>query len=364
MAEYDKILKGRKNPISGNMEAQLVPTIPPSQIDELDTRADELDARITAVEESGYGGTFHANNGELHYIKSVIVPDGTKKIGQMFKWYSEEHPSSMPIEIFVPEGVEEFGDNMLNQVDMTLSTDGINLPSTLKRIGSQAFDNAFPSYSHCFFEQLELPEGLETLGYEAFYGLATKHVIIPSSLNEIETGSSDFGSTFQNSYIEKITFKPRVLPLAIPKLFTSDRTYGSSPDHLKEINLAEGITSIGINAFQYNNCKTITIPSTVTSIGDNAFYKQNREAAWETITIEEGDAPLTIGKDAFGHNNTVEMTHTIYVPARCVSIDSKAFKCYTRYYGEGRPTIYVNKPEGSLEGAPWGAEEATVIWTG
>lgn len=362
MAEYDKILKGRKNPISGNMEAQLVPTIPPSQIDELDTRADELDARITAVEESGYGGTFHANNGELHYIKSVIVPDGTKKIGQMFKWHSEEHPSNMPIEIFVPEGVEEFGDNMLAYVDMTLSTDGIDLPSTLKRIGDNAFQYGFGSDTNCFYEKLEFPEGLESIGQYAFYNLHTKHVIFPSTLTELGSYA------FDNTFINKMTFKPLASPLAIPDYFCRDKGYGNAPGKsLEELELAEGITSIGRSAFERNRLKNIYIPSTVTTIGETAFRNYSTEVpAFETITIEEGDAPLTIGNNAFRCDSSASgytSNMVIHIPARCTSMDNFAILNY--YMPDNfTTTIYVNKPEGSLEGAPWGAKNATVIWTG
>lgn len=361
MAEYDKILKGRKNPISGNMEAQLVSAIPPSQIDELNTRADELDSRIDAVEESGYGGTFHATNGELHYIKSIIVPDGTKKIGQMFKQYSEEHPSNMPIEIFVPEGVEEFGDNMLQYVDMSLSTDGINLPSTLKRIGDNAFKGSFQMYgAHCFREKLEFPEGLESIGQHAFNRLVTKHVIFPSTLTELGE------NVFFQANINKMTFKPLASPLAIPNYFYE----GYNPARslaLEELELAEGITSIDHHAFLDNCLKNITIPSTVTSIGGVAFRNFTYFApAFETITIEEGEVPLTIGYDAFRCESSASSYTTnevIHIPARCTSIGDGAF------YNGDMPdnfttTIYVNKPEGSLEGAPWGAKNATVIWTG
>lgn len=363
MAEYDKILKGRKNPISGNMEAQLVPTIPPSQIDELDTRANELGSRITAVEESGYGGMFYATNGELHYIKSVIVPDGTKKIGQMFKNYSEEHPSNMPIEIFVPEGVEEFGDNMLHYVNMALTTDGINIPSTLKRIGDYAFGYGFEGDAHCFHEKLEFPEGLESIGQGAFIYLQTKHVIFPSTLTELGEG------VFSTTFIKKMTFKPLDSSLAIPDRFYQDRAYGGSPytDTLEELELAEGIVSIGVYAFQGNHLKNIIIPSTVTSIGQGAFRNYSGGApAFESITIEEGEAPLTIDEYAFRCDSFASYytsNAVIRIPARCTSIGNGAF------HNGNMPdnfttTIYVNKPEGSLEGAPWGAQNATVIWTG
>lgn len=362
MAEYDKILKGRKNPISGNMEAQLVPTIPPSQIDELDTRADELASRITAVEESGYGGMFYATNGELHYIKSIIVPDGTKKIGQMFKNYSEEHPSNMPIEIFVPEGVEEFGDNMLASVNMALSTDSINIPSTLKKIGDYAFQYSFDGDAHCFHEKLEFPEGLESIGTNAFYNLQTKHIIFPSTLTEL------VGRAFENTFINKMTFKPLISSLAIPDYFYRDRSYGNASQYtLKELELAEGTVSIGNYAFYCNNLKNITIPSTVTTIGDSAFRNYSSNApAFESITIEEGEAPLTIGDSAFRCDSSASSymsNAVIRIPARCTSIAAYAFNNYNMP-DNFTTTIYVNKPEGSLEDAPWGAKNATVIWTG
>jgi len=78
-------------------------------------------------------------------------------------------------------------------------------------------------------------------------------------------------------------------------------------DNLVSVNVPDGVTSIGDNAFYSCRALTnVTIPSSVTSIGVNAF---NNCTALETITID--------------------------------------------------------KPEGSIAGAPWGAPSTTqIIWNG
>ena len=50
----------------------------------------------------------------------------------------------------------------------------------------------------------------------------------------------------------------------------------------------------------------------------------------------------------------------IEIPGSCVTIEENAFEGCTSL-----ESITIDKPEGSISGAPWGAEQTTeIIWTG
>lgn len=90
-----------------------------------------------------------------------------------------------------------------------------------------------------------------------------------------------------------------------------------------------GTQEISNNAFQ--NCaqlEEIIIPNTVTTIGQISFY-----GCTSLIQIEIPSSVTSIGPGAF---------------VNCTNLMS----------------ITINKPQNSISGAPWGAPNAQVIWTG
>ena len=98
---------------------------------------------------------------------------------------------------------------------------------------------------------------------------------------------------------------------------------------LERVIIGSGTLTIGDYAFHF--CKSLTslnIPDSVTSIGSEAFYYCN---ALETVVI--GNGIETIKSSAFSN---------------CTALT----------------TIVINKPQDSVSGAPWGATNATVVWTG
>ena len=139
---------------------------------------------------------------------------------------------------------------------------------------------------------------------------------------------------------------------------------------LSDVIFPDGITSIGNYAF--SGCGNLIInelPSGVTTIGENAF-------AGSGVAIEVLPSSLTtIGNCAFGYCNNFE---AIEIPSSVTTIDEAAFyECFSlaivNFKGtpnsigsdafagcENLETINVPWAEGAVEGAPWGAGNATI----
>jgi len=99
-------------------------------------------------------------------------------------------------------------------------------------------------------------------------------------------------------------------------------------DALISVVIPDGITRIGAWALQgCTSLTSITIPNSVKSIGGYAFYN-----CTSLTSILIPDSVTSIGN---------------YVFCNCTNLKS----------------ITINKPKGSIAGAPWGAPETTkIIW--
>ena len=90
--------------------------------------------------------------------------------------------------------------------------------------------------------------------------------------------------------------------------------YSSYRSYVKMINIADGVTSIGSNAFgNFTNLTSITIPDSVTSIGDGAFWYCR---SLTSVTIP--DSVTSIGRGAFGECTGLEdVYHTGDIESWC-----------------------------------------------
>ena len=192
----------------------------------------------------------------------------------------------------------------------------LNIPSSVKQIGMQAF--AFGS-----LEELTLNEGLEEIGFEAFSHNNLKTINIPNTVTKIGDGAFNtnlmndenlfiynrnadgtINYSYLNSYGNRtktnIIFKDNIKRLGSHSLYLLD--------NLAELNIPNTVEEID-NEFIYNNkkLKTVNIGSGIKIIHDNAFYR-------------------------IGNNEEL--------------------------------TININKKENQIEGAPWNGENIKVNWLG
>ena len=234
----------------------------------------------------------------------------------------------------------------------------ITIPNCITSISSGAFENCIS------LTAINIPDSVTSIGSGAFnYCTSLASITIPGSVTSI--GGDTFGHC------------------------TS----------LTAINIPDSVTSIGRNAFKdcdillLDNYKSregypwgaskiyIQNESVTTTIDENStdrqvptangvynFIMENmfsikfdmdylKEYIERTITsIDIPDGVTVIGSDAF--TGCTSLT-SISIPSTVTIIGNQTFTGCTSL-----TSITINKPEGSISGAPWGATNATVTWTG
>lgn len=159
----------------------------------------------------------------------------------------------------------------------------IILPKKLEAIGNHAF-------SGTGLKEIELPESLTTLDYNAFsYCASLSSVKIPGKVERISPYSF-----YKCSNLQKVELAEGI------KFIDNQAFYYC--DHLQSINFPSTLTSIGYEAFRETDLSVVNIPGSVENIGSNAFYRNKN---LKKLTFGEG---------------LVNIEGTAF--SECVSIDS------------------------------------------
>ena len=204
---------------------------------------------------------------------------------------------------------------------------------TLSKNINQAISD-FGSIKQAIIEKgVEVPSGTPTSQYGAKIG-------------EIQGGGGGSDEEFI-SVIERTATNP-TLPSGLTKV-------GSyvfySYKNLALTTLPNGVTSIGISAFY--GCKNLaltSLPNGLTSIGDYAFYNCSSLAL---TSLPNGVTSIS----GYAFQNCTGLTEITF-KGKPTSIYSSAFKGCTNL-----TTIRVPWSEGEVSGAPFGATNATLIYS-
>lgn len=299
--------------------------------------------------------------------------------------------------VFIPDSVTQIGDcAFYNCVKLA----NISIPSTVKSIGERVFENCKKLTS------VIIPSTVTSIEERAFYCCSEMtSIFIPASVSSI--GNNAFGNCSKLSEItvsndnkyynskEGVLFDKNMSKLicypegkevtsyTIPESVTSLEPYALQGSRLNTITLPNNLKSIRKGALSYiNGISTIYIPESVTSIDTLAFFFSNLEK----IEVNENNKHYSsndgvlFNKDLstlicypcsypeteytvpsgvsriedysfYGVTNLQE----IIIPSSVTTISNNVFY---RYSGK----ITINKPKGSISGAPWGAISATVKW--
>lgn len=123
---------------------------------------------------------------------------------------------------------------------------------------------------------------------------------------------------------------------------------------VKQIVLPDDTIAIGTN-FLFSNkfITSITIPTQLIDISESAFSGCSNLSE---VIFSANSRCIYISKDAFkGCTSLTQIT----IPSSITSIHYSVFSGCSAL-----EKIIINKPEGSISRAPWGAPNAEVIWTG
>lgn len=208
-------------------------------------------------------------------------------------------------ELVVDEGVQSISTNAFQNLQYLTK---VSLPkSGFKSIGNFAFSGADVA-------EINLPEGLKSIGGQAFIGnRSLKSIKFPASLtslfynafadNDLENITVDAGNTVysspegSNAVICKADDE-LVLgckTTIIPKSVKSIGKWAFYKNSLTNIDIPEGVTSIGQLAFAYcKSLKGVVLPNSVTSIGQEAFRLSS-----EIQEFVIGSGVTSIGTKAF-----------------------------------------------------------------
>lgn len=260
---------------------------------------------------------------------------------------------SAPRVFAVPEGVEEIGDQAF--YGRTALTD-ISFPSTLRRIGEQAF--AYTGIrSVAFGENLReigrrafrgceklssalFPEGLEEIGEEAFCDSPISTVVLPSTLRKLGRDSFiqlyGYHHEFEQTIRIENNIHLRADGMALYQL-DGEKTLSCFFNHVAASYTVEPDTvCIGEAAFRYmSELQSVVLPSSLREIGSEAFYG--------CTSLKSMDLPLglaVIGPDAFKSCSLMD----ILIPASVTEIGTGAFSMEDIYYvGDGDEAAWQRK---------------------
>lgn len=236
-------------------------------------------------------------------------------------------------------------------------TDGVGVivfDRAITSVGYRAFYTA--TFNHVNLTSIVLPEGVTTIGYDAFGRCETLITItLPSTIKDIDMSAfsgceklSQINLPYGITKIESSTFKDcsALTAITIPNSVTSIGGCAFEDcSSLISINIPDSVTSIG--GYAFNRCSSltsITIPNSVTSMGSWIFKDCSNlanvhigtgitEIPTETfrnckslMTINIPDNVSKIGNEAFYSCTILE---SVTIGSGVKSIGTEAFRyCY------------------------------------
>ena len=313
----------------------------------------------------------YRQNDSLESLVYTIRDDGSAMITSYSAKFWHDPDPNFTVELNIPSEIDghpvtAIGDGALRESATKIS--GITLPPTIKEIGNRAIDCRYLKYLklndglevikdyaiNCgdLLETLVIPESVRYIGDEAISGEALKNITMPSNV-EYMGKRIFFGSAYDkdaNNRVDGIQYHGQYLIAGIRIGYAEiDNPDPSAPTENKQIHeweavgdieIREGTTLMGVDAFEMSditsvkfpstlksisklgfywckNLNNVVIPGTVKEIGDNAF---SWNESLSNLTIEEGVEH--IGQAAFFRcNNLNEVT----IPKSVTQIDMHAF---------------------------------------
>ena len=279
-------------------------------------RIDENGAMVAAVEpsltEANVPSTVEFEGNQYPVIKindnvfagntnltAVTLSEGLVEIGE----YAFKGCQNLE-SVALPESLTTLGDYAFISCKL-LKT--IKIPSGVTTIPNDCFSKCSS------LESVTIPEGVTDIGGAAFSGCNLKALTLPESLETI--GNYAFED---NRSLKSVNIPAKVKTIGVQAFYNCGLT---------DLVIPEGVQTIDRYAFFNNSLQNLTLPSTITSIGNEAFRYNNN---LQSITCNAATPP-TLGDDAFYGSNIQE----VKVPLASIAAYRKVYgwKNYSNYYG-------------------------------
>ena len=289
--------------------------------------------------------------GKLTTPDGVKIPEGVVSIGAN----AFDDCASLSGSLYLPDSIETIGKNAFSSC-YKISGE-LRLPAELKEIPANAFNSCH------FTGELELPEGLTSIGESAFWGCNgfTGDLVIPETVTSI--GRAAFYYAFGVEGGGEL-YLPAGLTSIAPETFEECSGLTGTlciPDSVTTIGynafwecsgftgleLPENLTSLGIGAFYYctGMKSTLELPEGITTIPDKAFG-----GCSFTGELELSDDITFIGHEAF---SSCQFTGKLKLPKGITEISYGAFTSCSGFTGA------LTIPEGVTTVGRWAFEGCT-----
>ncbi len=283
-----------------------------------------IPSTVTIIKDNAFYYPNNGNNVGCPNLRKVVMNSKALIDRNNYNYSMSRYFGGYVTEFVLPEGIKTIG-NYTFQMMSNLTT--VNIPSTVTEICNYAFDRTG-------LTSLTLPNGLETIGQNAFYdcqALTLTSGVFPSTLTSI--GQEAF---YNCDGITSVEFQRGLTSIGVRAFYDCQAltlTSGVFPstltsigqeafyncDGLTSVEFQSGLTSIGVRAFcDCGSLASITLPFTMRSLNTGVF---SGCTALTSITIPEGFT--SIGESAF---NTCTGLEEVNLPSTLSSIGLYAFQ--------------------------------------
>lgn len=255
---------------------------------------------------------------EDHWVEIVLKYNGpaSGKLNKNIEWEFYENDGILLVygEGTMPDFTSQYGDKPAPWLGFAEDIRHIVIEGNITSVGENAFlglYNAEEAYltptikklgDRAFYEcenigEIELPENLEEIGFQAFAGTHLSEINIPAGVENITPEMFEMNANLKNIYVSdnNETYKD-----IDGVLYSKDgKTIVIFPaTHGSDYEIPEGVTTIGDAAFLYAiDLNEVVIPDTVTTIGQSAF-----EGCYNLGVIEIPNSVTSIGVQALATN--------------------------------------------------------------